>query len=240
MTNIWVLARRELSAFFFSPIAYLVAFFFLICTGVYFAFYGPRLEPGAEATMESLFMFMIIVLTLFVPPLTMRLLAEELRSGTVEMLMTAPVTDIEVVLGKFLGALLFYLVLLVPTLGYLVILRIHSHLDYGPILAGYLGLVLIGGLYISVGTFFSALSRYQIVAAVASIVVLFVFAYIIGQASLEASGSFRSLLQLLSVEGHYRDFARGVFDTSHLIYFISGIVFFLFLTVKVVESRKWR
>ena len=240
MVNIWVLARTELGSFFFSPIAYMVAFFFLICTGVYFAFYGPRFEAGSEAAMAELFMFTIIVLTLFVPPLTMRLFAEELRSGTIEMLMTAPVTDVEVVLGKFLGALLYYFVLLVPTFAYVLILEVYSSPDYGPVLAGYLGLVLTGGLYIAVGAFFSAVSRYQIIAAVASVVVLFVFTRIIGYASMEATGSLRVLLQLVSVESHYSDFTRGVFDSSHLVYFLSGIVFFLFLTVKVVESRKWR
>ena len=239
MGNVWTLARRELGNYFFSPIAYLVAFFFLIFTGVFFVFYGPRLEAGMEATLAPLFAFMVIVLTLFVPPLTMRLLSEEYRSGTIEMLMTAPVTDVEVVLGKFLGALLYYVALLVPTLAYLVILELYADPDYGPILAGYLGLLLIGALYISVGTFFSALSRYQIVAAVASIVVLFLFTYIIGQASMETSGSLRVFLQTLSIEGHYRDFARGVLDTSHIVYFLSGTLFFLFLSVKVVESRKW-
>ena len=192
-----------------------------------------------EVTLEPLFAFMVIVLSRFVPPLTMRLLSEEYRSGTIEMLMTAPITDVEVVLGKFLGALLYYVALLVPTAAYLVILELYADPDYGPILSGYLGLLLIGALYISVGTFFSALSRYQIVAAVASIVVLFLFAYIIGQASMEASGPLRVFLQTLSIEGHYRDFARGVLDTSHIVYFLSGTLFFLFLSVKVVESRKW-
>jgi ABC-2 type transport system permease protein len=193
-----------------------------------------------EATLGPLFMFMVVLLTLFVPPLTMRLLAEEARSGTIEVLMTAPVTDTEVVLGKFFGALLFYFALLVPTLAYVGILAAQSSPDYGPIACGYLGLVLIGAMYIAVGTFFSAVTPHQIVSAVASIVVLFVFAYIIGQAAMEAGGSLRVLLQALSVETHYQDFARGVFDSSHVAYFLSGTILFLFVTVKVVESRKWR
>jgi len=240
MANVWTLARRELGGYFFSPIAYLVAFFFLIFTGAFFVFFAPTLEPGGEASMGQLFAFMIVLLALFVPPLTMRLLAEEQRSGTIEILMTAPVTDVEVVLGKFVGAMLYYVALLVPTVVYLVVLAIYSSPDVGPVLSGYLGLLLLGGLYISVGTFFSAATRHQIVAAVASIVVLFVFVFVIQAMVVAATGPMRVLLQALSIECHYRDFARGVVDLGHVMYFASGTVLFLFLTVKVVESRKWR
>src|SRR6516162_3895818 len=144
MTRATVIARRELSSFFFSPIAYVGMFLFLLAAG--FSFWDD-FQPGQPAVMRAIFERMVWLLVIVVPILCMGLLSQEWATGTIETLMTAPIGETEVVLGKFLGSLAFYLVLLVPTLLYVVLLRIYSHPDYGPIFAGYLGLFLVGALF---------------------------------------------------------------------------------------------
>lgn len=167
--RIWVLAKRELSAFFFSPIAYVVAAVFLAVSGVFFA---DVFMPGREAQMRDLFDRQAFILVFIVPLLTMRVLAEEFRAGTIESLMTAPVCDFEVVLGKYLGTMLFYAAMLAPTLIFAALILGYGHADPGPIVSGYLGLVLLGGFYVAVGILTSSVSRHQLVSGALAFLIL--------------------------------------------------------------------
>src|SRR5688572_7811934 len=170
MSRATVIARRELSSYFYSPIAYVAMFLFLVVAGYVFR---QDFQPGQPAGMRSIFEWMVWLLVAVLPVLCMGLLAQEWAAGTIETMMTAPVEEHEVVLGKFLGSFLFFLVLLAPTLLYLVMLMLYGRPDFGPIFSGYLGLVLVGGLFISIGLFCSSLTKSQVVAAVAAAAVLF-------------------------------------------------------------------
>ncbi|MFQ5490198.1 MAG: ABC transporter permease [Phycisphaerae bacterium] len=239
MQKVGILTQRELSAFFFSPIAYVVLAIFLMVTGIFFA--NDNFVPGGESSLRITFgNYLPVILVFILPMLTMRLLAEELRSGTIESLMTAPVTDADVVLGKFFGTLVFYLLMLGGTLLHVVLVAMYGTLDVGLVLASYLGLILLGGLYISVGLFFSACTRNQVIAVICSFVLLAVFTFLAEYLARDQEGGLRVVLQHLSIVAHFQDFARGLVDTNHLIFFVSTTGLFLFLTVKVLESRRWR
>ena len=173
MKNVSPVMQRELNGYFYSPIAYAVMTIFLLISGVFFV--TSTFIPGGESSLRSLFQVMPILLLVFLPVLTMRLLSEEYRSGTIETIMTAPVGETDVIVGKFLGAMVFYVAMLVGTLAYAVLLSVFGDLDVGLLAAAYLGLLLLGALYISVGLFFSACTQNQIIAVVCSTIVLMVF-----------------------------------------------------------------
>jgi ABC-2 type transport system permease protein len=233
------LTRRELSAFFLSPIAYVVLALFLVLTGIFFV--TDNFLPGEEASLRITFgNYLPVILVFIIPMLTMRLLSEEFRGGTIETLMTAPVSDADVVLGKFLGTLVFYLVLLGTTLLHVILVAAFGSLDVGLVICSYLGLLLLGGLYISVGLFFSACTRNQVIAVVCSFVLLAVFTFLANYLAREQQGILRVVLQHVSIVAHFQDFARGLVDTNHLVFFLTTTGLFLFLTVKVLESRRWR
>jgi ABC-2 type transport system permease protein len=189
------------------------------------------------------FFFWITTLTL-VPVLTMRLFAEEQRAGTIEMLMTAPVSDVAVVLAKYFGALAFYVVIWAPTVLYVLVLRglgpLAAPPDLGPIAAGYLGTLLVGAFYLAVGLVCSVLTRNQMVAAIicfALLCVLFFGGFIAFIARVDA---VRDVAGYFCALTHMRDFARGAVDTRPVVFYISGAALMLFLAVKLVEARKWK
>lgn len=239
---------KELGACFLSPIAYITIVFFLVVMGFSFWLLVSILAQGSVTTtiMNELFgsIFFWMAMLIVVPVLTMRLFAEEKRAGTIETLMTAPVTDAEVVLAKFAGALTFFLIMWVPTAAYLLILRRFSPLtappDPGPMLSGYLGAALVGSLYLSIGLFCSALTRNQIVAAIICFAVLNIAFFTGFLAYVGRDESVRNVATYLSSVEHMRDFARGAVDTRSILFYVTGTVFMLFATVKVVESRKWK
>ena len=238
MTRTTTIARRELSGFFFSPIAYVAMTLFLVAAGFSFL---DDFQPGQPAVMRAIFERMVWLLVAIIPILCMGLLSQEWASGTIETLMTAPIGETEVVLGKFLGSLAFYAVLLVPTLLYVVLLRIYSRPDYGPIFAGYLGLFLVGALFIAIALFCSSLTRSQVVAAVSAAAILLLTTIVPWYASSRAtlSGFWRKAADQ-GVLARYTDFSKGIIDSGNLIFFLVTTVVFLFLTVKVLESRRWK
>ncbi|MCH7814648.1 MAG: ABC transporter permease subunit [Planctomycetes bacterium] len=239
MQNIGTLTRRELCVFFYSPIAYVVMAVFLAVTGIFFA--KDNFLPGGEASLRVTFgNYLPVILVFVVPMLTMRLLSEEFRAGTIETLMTAPVSETDVVLGKFCGTLIFYLAMLVTTLLHVILVAVYGPLDLGLLACTYVGLILLGGLYISVGLFFSACTRNQVIAVLCSFVLLAIFTFLANYLAGDQEGTVRVVLQHLSIVAHFQDFARGLFDLNHLIFFVSTTGLFLFLTVKVLESRRWR
>jgi ABC-2 type transport system permease protein len=150
------------------------------------------------------------------------------------------VTDLEVVLGKWLGCWLVYLVMLAPTLIYVVLLRVYGHPDLGPLFSNYLGLALVGAMYVSVGIMASAMTRNQVIAGVLSLVILLIFALLGPWIASVLPTPYRTFMQLASVQSHYQDFAAGVVDLVHVIYFVVLTAYMLFFTVKILESRRWR
>ena len=235
-----VIARRELASYFYSPIAYVAMALFLVATGV--AFWNDFV-PGNVVGMRSIFEWMVWFLVFIVPVLCMGLMAQEWSSGTIETLMTAPVRETDVILGKFLGSFGFLVILLLPTLLYVVLLRIYSRgsFDYGPIFSGYLGILLVGALFVAIGLLCSSLTRSQIVAAVAAAAVLACVTIIPFVVSTRAAvpAFWRTLSDQL-VFRRYADFSRGIIDTAHLVFFLAITAAVLFLSVKVLESRRWK
>ncbi len=240
MRNLWAIARRELGAYFVSPIAYLVGAAFLAMMG--FFFYTDVIFTvlnRSEPTMRYIFGVMTTILLFVAPVLTMRLLAEEQRLGTLELLLTAPVRDWEVVLGKYLAALVLYLGLLAATGLYPILLFwMGGNPDLGPIL--YLGMFLFGAALLAIGLFSSSLSQNQVVAAVVGIGLVILLAV----ASLPADGitnpTLQRILNHLDLRNHLMNFRRGLIDTTDVVYYLGVIASFLFLTVQILSSRRWR
>jgi ABC-2 type transport system permease protein len=185
---------------------------------------------------------MVWLLVSIIPLLSMGLLAQEWSTGTIETLMTAPVGEADVVLGKFLGSFGFFLVILAPTLLYVGVLAAYANpqIDFGPIRSGYLGIVLVGALFISIGLFFSSVTRSQIVSAVATAAVLFAITIVPWWASGKMLSQTSRKIIDQSVFNRYTDFSRGIIDTGHVAFFVLTTVVFLFLTTKVLESRRWK
>lgn len=246
MRAILAICWREFRAFFFSPLAYVLATLFLIINGIVFWIIvsyltDPRAPIGAP--MELFFgqtVYFWLVLLFLTPVLTMRSLAEERNSGTLETLLTAPVTEGQIVLGKFFGVLAAYLFLWLPTVIYALIVASHSDLDWGPVAAGYLGVLGIGSLFLSVGVFASALSRSQMVAALVgfAVLVLLFSAGLVG--NLLNAGALQDAFTYLDLWQHMGDFGKGIVDTRPLVYYLSATVLFLFLAGRALETRKWR
>lgn len=237
MRNVIALTQREFTTYIYSPIAYLTAFAFLVLTGILFT--QNTLLPGEESTVRPLFFAMGSLFVFCVPILTMRLLSEEYASGTIETLMTAPVTDWEVILSKFLGVFLFYAGLVALTVIHLLVIAIFGQIDVGVTLVAYLGLLLLGAFYSSVGLFASACTRYQLLASVVGVGVLAILTFVTDFLSLQFPAA-RGVLGKVNVRGQFDVFCRGIFDTASLVYFLSLTVFFLFLATKVLESKRWR
>jgi len=238
MSRAITIARRELLSYLFSPIAYVAMTLFLLAAG---GLFRKDFVPGQPAAMRTIFEWMVWLLVAIVPLLCMGLIAQEWASGTIESLMTAPVGETDVVIGKFVGSYLLFCLLLVPTLLYVILLRIYSKPDYGPIFSGYLGILLVGALFIAIGLFCSSLTKSQIVAAVSTTAILFAVTilpwWVGGEATL--AGFWRTIADQ-TVFRRYTDFSKGVIDIGNLVFFISSTAVFLFLTVKVLESRRWK
>ena len=237
MRTAQAVAWKEIQVYFSSPTAYIVGLIFLVLSGFFFS--RDLGDPFPIATMSPFFQGAVIILILLAPALTMRLLAEEQKLGTIELLLTAPVRDWEVVLGKYLASLVF----LVATVGltgyYVILLAIFANPDPGPIYAGYLGLFLYGAASLSVGMLCSTLTSNQIVAAVVAMGILLVL-FFADLASGSIGGGASTVIGEIGLKSHFDDFERGVIDTKDIVYYISVTAFFLFLSVRALESRRWR
>jgi ABC-2 type transport system permease protein len=246
MKSLLAILTRELRSYFFSPLAYVVAALLLLVNGAVFWLIVSYLNDpraGIGAPLELFFgqtVFFWLVLLFVAPVITMRLLSEERRSGTIEVLMTAPVTETMVVLGKYLAALVFYLFLWLPTVVYALILSRYSEVDWGPVAAGYVGIVGIGALLLAAGVLASSLSRSQLVAAVLTFAIagpLFAVGFLEG---LFTSEAMKELFSYLSLPRHMEDFSRGIVDSRSLVYYVSASALFLFLAARALAAKKWR
>ncbi len=257
MRNALAIAGKELRSYFVSPIAYVVLTGFLLLGGWFFfnllsrfnfllSIYSAMRNPEAqmrlnlnEFVISPLLHNLSVVLVIIIPMITMRSFAEEKRSGTYELLMTSPLSIIEIVAGKFLGCLAFLLVMIGLTAIYPVILLLYGNPEMGIIAAGYLGLLLLAIAFATVGLLTSSLTENQIIAAVSCLVVLLLL-YVIAWPAETAGATLGAVLKYLSLTEHFGELVKGVIDTKDLVYFVSVILLALFLTQRSVESVRWR
>ena len=245
MNAVWATFSRELRAYFFSPLAYVILFFFLVVNGAVFATIVSYLSdpryPGGRPFDIFFTGFLFWLLLLFVVPvITMRLLAEERKSGSIEVLMTAPVSEGQVVAGKYLAALAFFAFLWAPTALYALLVDHWSEVDWGILAGGYLGILLVGGLFLSVGLFASAMARNQIVAAMVTFAVILLIFFAAFLSGLVQDPRLQEVLGYVSVLDHMTELSRGIVDTRRLVFYLSGTFFFLFAASRALEDRKWR
>jgi len=236
MNNVITIFRREMRSYFNSPVAYIVITLFLLVSGYFFS---STLFINNSADLRSLFGIAGFILMLFTPAVTMRLLAEERRAGTIEILVTLPVNDEEIVVGKFLAGFALTAISIVLTfIAYLTIASL-GNADFGAAFGGYLGLILMSGVYVAIGLFTSSLSPNQIIAFIVGFVIIFAF-FMLDKILPFLPDALTSFFEYLSIDYHYGNISRGVIDSRDLIYYFSMIFFFLYLAVKMTHLRKWR
>ena len=256
MTNILAIAQKELKAYFSSPIAYIVIGFWSLLYGYFFVailsflvrqsmqmnqfgMQGPQAMNVNQQLIRPLLQNVNILVLFLMPMVTMRTYAEEKRSGTIELLLTSPVTDFQIIIGKFLGAMALYACMLAVTLIHIGLLFVYGHPEWKPIVTTYIGLLLFGGCFVSLGLFISSLTKNQIVAGMVTFAV-FLLLWIITWIGSFSGPTVDKITQYISILDHLDDFGKGVLDTTHLIYYLSFITFGLFLTAKSVDSERWR
>ncbi len=237
MRNTFAIAWKEGKLYFSTPAAYIVGAMFLVLTGIFFV--DAVTLPFAEASVRTLVSRSSFLLIFLSPLLTMRLLAEEQKLGTLELLLTAPVRDWEVVMGKYIASFVMMIAMLALTSYYVILLYWFGSPDSGPMFSAFLGLILYGAAALAVGLMASSLSGNQIVSAVVGIAVLLTLSFV-DQIGDIVSGVAAQVLDGLSMNAHFLDFTRGIVDTSHVVYYISITAVFLFLAVRSLETRRWR
>ena len=259
MRNVLAIVERELRAYFISPVAYVVLTIFVFLSGIFFqtilnqvmqmatvsALQSQRFGTGPQpidmpGLVSRSFMGTLSVILLFMlPMITMALFSEEKRRGTIELLLTAPLTDLQVVAGKFLAAVSFYSIMLATTWVPISVLFIYGDPAWGPILTGYLGLLLYGVALLALGLFVSTLTENQIVAAVLSFGAILML-WMVDVVAQSATSTTRAVLTYLSILGHLDDFIKGVLASSHVIFYLSLMSLGLFLTYRSIDSMRWR
>jgi ABC-2 type transport system permease protein len=254
MNNILAIANKELRGYFASPIAYIVMGLFALTYGYFFyamllyfdrtsmqmmSMGGGQTANVNEQLISPSFQNTMVVFLFILPMVTMRTYSEEKRSGTIELLLTAPITDFEIIMGKFLGALGLYAAMLAVTLIHIGILFAIGNPEPLPILTSYLGMLLMGGCFISVGLLISSMTKNQIVAGMVTFVV-FLMLWVIDWLATFMGPTAQAVLNYLSFTQHLTDFMRGVLDTKHIVYYVTFIAFGLFLTARSVDTERWR
>jgi ABC-2 type transport system permease protein len=255
MTGVSAVLRKELTIYYATPIFYLMGFFFLLVQGylfffIYFTYFqtasfqvaqNPQLASMLDpfqVVFRSFFEDLGFILLLLTPILTMRLLAEEKRSGTAELIFTYPLPDYAVILGKFLAAFAVFATFVFFTLCYPVIFAFLTRMDWGQVASGYVGVLLLGGACLALGLFASSLTQNQIIAAISTFALLLLF-WLIG-AQQDVGSAPGGILAAISLREHLPNLAKGVIDTKDLLFYICFTFFFLFLTKRQLESRRWR
>ncbi len=255
MNNVLAIAHKELRSYFASPIAYIVIGFFALLFGVFYTsildwFVRQGMQMGPMGMNQSsmsvnqqmirpLFLNMSVVILFMLPFMTARSYAEEKRSGTIELLLTSPLTDVQIVLGKFVGCMGLYACMLAVTGIHFGLLFGFGNPDWKPVVTGYLGIFLFGGCIVAIGLFISSLTKNQIIAGVATFALVLGF-WVIDWLGESVGPTAQAVLKYLSMTEHLDDFVKGIVDTKHLVYYLSFITFGLFLTVKSVDSERWR
>ena len=260
MKNIIAIYRREMGSYFVSPIAYIVVGVFLVISGYFFyRIVGYYIELSMTAQMQAarqggpsqidvpglvlrdFFGSASQIILFMIPMLTMGIYAEERKRGTMELLMTSPVTELQIVIGKFFAALSLFACMIAPTLLYLILIALYTEpgLPWRLVWSGYLGLLLMAAALVAIGAFISSLTESQIIAVVVTFA-LFIMLLVLNVGSREAGSTLGDVLQYLSILRHFDDFARGVIDTSSVIFYLSLSATGLFLTLRTLDSMRWR
>ena len=237
MRNLKIVYLKEMRSYFNSPMAYIFLVIFSIINGYFFT---RTFFLFNQSDMRSLFNIIPLVYLFFIPAVTMSLIAREKNLGTMEITSTLPLKDIDFVAGKFLAALSLVLTgLLVSLIHFFTLTQVGTNVDYGAVFTGYLGLALAGAVYSSVGTFASSITDNQVVAFIVGIFIVLVF-FLMDKMLMFVPVYLTGIIQYLSVDYHLSNISRGVIDSRNLVYFTSVVGFFLFMTVRILEIRKWR
>lgn len=236
MNSIMTIYRKELNSFFSSPMAYVFLVVFALVNGYFFTntffLYG-------QSDMRALFSIVPLVYLFFIPAVSMGLLSREKSIGTIELITTLPIMERDIVIGKYLAGLTLILIALFTTcLNYFTLINVGTNIDHGAVFTGYLGLALLGGVYTAIGIFSSSITENQVIAFIVGIAIVLVF-FLMDKLLVFVPPSMAGFIQYLSTDFHLSNISRGVIDTRNLIYFGSVIGFFLFLTTRVLEVRKW-
>jgi ABC-2 type transport system permease protein len=259
MRKTMAIFEKEFKSFFFSPMAYIIIGSFTIVVGLFFYLYLSNFIESAmrdQITSQQYqqmpqrfninlmlirpyFWNIALISLFFLPAVTMRLYSEEKKQGTIELLNTTPLTSLQIILGKFSAGLAFYVVLLIPTMFFQSLLFVYGDPEFLPVLSGYLGLLLLGSAFISIGLFISTMTENQIIAAIAGFAISFLF-WLIGWGANYTGPVFAPILQYASIITHFEDFAQGIIDSTHVIYYILFSLLGIYLSLKSVESIKWR
>lgn len=254
LRNIAAIAGKELRGYFASPVAWVMMGLFALIFGWFFLSYltyfvrnsmqamfggGPQTMNVNMELIRPLLSNASVLVLFLLPMVTMRTYSEEKRSGTIELLLTSPLTDFEIIAGKFIGTVGLYLALLAVTALYIGILFIYGQPEWRPLVAGYLGLLLLGSCFIAVGLFISSTTKNQMVAGAATFVVGLLF-WIVSWFADSAGPTAALILSYLSITEHFDDFGKGIIDSKHIVYYLSFIAFGLYLTLKSVDSERWR
>lgn len=254
MNNALTICRKELGTYFTSPIAYGLMTFFALIAGYFFyvatAFFvqqGMQMQMMGQSmpmnvneyVVRPLLMNVSVIGLFLIPMITMRLFAEEKRSGTIELLATSPVRDAEIIVGKWLAAMVLYAAILGITALHMIVLFVYGEPDWKPILVGYLGLLLQGGALLAIGTFISTLTRNQIIAGTATFAVCLML-WVLDWVSAYETAAWAKVLSYLSVVTHFEPFSKGVLDSKDIVFYVSTIFLGLFLTARSMESLRWR
>lgn len=235
--NIVAITERELRSYFVSPVAWVVTAMFIAMWGFLFA---AIVAGGREAVLRPLLNNFSVTFLLAGPLLTMRLIAEEARSGTLELLLTQPIREVELVLGKYVASVVFLLFMLIITVYFPIMLEIFGNPDEGPMIAGYLGVVLQGMAFLSVGLIASALTQNQIVAAVITFVTLLLLWLSDALANTVLGGTAADVVRYISITKRFEDMPRGVIDTKDVVFFLAIVAASLFITTQIITARRWR
>jgi gliding motility-associated transport system permease protein len=255
MNNILAIAGKELRSYFSTPIAYIVIGFFALLFGYFFyamlIIFNQQsqlggLEGGGPTDINAqlirpLFLNASVIMLFVLPLITMRTYSEEKRSGTIELLLTSPLTDFEIIMGKFLGAMALYGSMLAITLIHMTILASYAtpRPEWRILLTGYVGLLLMGGCFISVGLLISSMTKNQIVSGMITFAV-FLLLWVINWVASFVGPTTQTVLNYLSITDHFDDFTKGILDTKHLVYYFSVMSFGLFLTMRSVDTERWK
>lgn len=245
MRGLYAIYRKELGHYFVSPVAYVLVGLFLVITGHFFMVYinyATEDQPDAPTwVLRAVLQLFALVFLFLLPMVTMSSYADEKKRGTLELLMTSPITETQIVLGKFMASMTLFAAMLLPTAIGIGFIWMHTAPapPFKLVLGGYLGALLFGGALLSLGTFLSSLTENQIIAAVITFAA-FLLLWAIDFGVQAASGTTGQVLQYLSVINHYDDFTRGIIDTAGVTYYLSFMVLFIFLTVRSVDSMRWR
>jgi len=259
MRKTFAIFEKEFKSFFYSPMAYIVIAVFTALTGVFFYLYLSNFVEAAfmdqirsqqyrqmpqrfnvNLMLIRPYFWNIALISLFtLPAITMRLFSEEKKQGTIELLYTTPLTPLQIILGKFFAGLAFYFVLLIPTVFFQALLFVYGDPEFLPVLSGYLGLLLLGSAFISIGLFISTTTENQIIAAIAGFATSLLL-WVVGWGASYAGPTLSPALEYISIINHFEDFAQGVIDSTHVAYYILFSFFGIYLSLKSIESIKWR